>query len=186
MQKRKVFIMGFLKAGTSSLDYTLKKLGYKTAHWKVKEGFVGQLMYKAYNEKKDILYYLKGYNAFTQMDVCYRGINYWPQLKLYKEIYKQYPNALYILNYRNFNNHLRSISKWGDLRKRISTANFKGKNSNKIFEEWIEKHYKNIREFFGDKLNFIEFDIENGNKEKLATFLGVNNIVYVRKNKGKY
>lgn len=42
-----VFLIGFPKGGTSTIDQSLRESGFKTAHWKHDERFIGELIYEA-------------------------------------------------------------------------------------------------------------------------------------------
>lgn len=46
---QRVFALGFPKSGTTTLQRALAATGYSGAHWRVSEGFVGQLMYEGFH-----------------------------------------------------------------------------------------------------------------------------------------
>jgi len=110
---------------------------------------------------------LSEYNVFTQMDVCLpdKNICLFPQSDLFELIYRQYPDALFVLNYRNTFNHVNSICSWGGLKERL-----------RLFDiidlpAFIDDHNEKIRNFFSGKTNFLEFNIESDTNEKLCSFI---------------
>lgn len=182
LPNRKVFIVGFPKSGTSTLQKALEDTGYSSAHWKVEEGFVGQLMYKGLYEKDDPWYYLKRYDSITQGDVCIpsHGINCWPNLdfNVIKKIQEKHPDCLFVLNYRDPRKTVSSMGRWGDMKQRFKKSEIPGlpagSGSDKELEEWIVAHMNKVREFFAGSSNFVEIDIEDESApNKLSEKLGI-------------
>jgi hypothetical protein len=167
---RKIILLGLPKCGLTSFAQTFRDAGYNVAHWKTDNGeYVGELINQAYLEKKHLLHYLPEYNAFTQMDVVDKESGYcvFPTAQFYEQFYEQYPDALFILNYRPVFNHVRSICKWNDLQERLAYFGIIN------LSEWISCHNYTIRNYFKDKPNFIEFNIEKDPIEKISDVLGV-------------
>ncbi|CBV44235.1 tetratricopeptide repeat protein [Halomonas elongata] len=166
---RKVFIIGFPKSGTSTIHKALEKSGYSAAHWKVKEGYVGELMYRGFFDHDDPWHYLEEYEAITQSDVCLPGDgnNCWPNLdfRIIGRIRRLYPDCLFLLNYRDPKKIASSIGRWGDLAERIRVSDIPGLPSGlggqEEIVEWVEKHFEKSRDYFLGDENFLEIDIED-------------------------
>ena len=201
----KIFNLGFPKSGTQSLQHLLRQMGCKSIHWiiskpltainktklvannhwgdKPKPKFsVAQLMQWAKNDGEPALYYFADdINGITQMDYCRKGYCYWPQLIDFKLMEQQYPNALFILMYRNITKHITSINNWYDMRERFINAEIpclpagKGTTDQEL-KIWINAHYKNVTEYFNAnesrKGKLLMYHIENDKVEKLEEFLG--------------
>lgn len=204
MRYNKIFLIGFPKAGTSTFQEAFSRSGLKSAHWLVKEGFVGDLMYRGLNEHNDPWFFLNDYRAVTQGDVCAslrsckkhfkkdskifkdlserhkEYVNYWPQLDfvLIKKMQEQHPDCLFILNYRQPEKIVASIFRWEDLQMRIKKLDIiglpVGRGPKDELHDWITDHYRNVREYFKNKDNFIEVNIEDPQVPiKIAKKLGV-------------
>lgn len=204
-KKDKIFLLGFPKSGTTSFTTLLNNLNYSVGHYTYKTNksthnlndnkYIGELMYKAYNENKNLLYYLQDLDAITQMDVLIPNLDldYIPQIELFKQLYSQYPNANFILNTRPINDLIKSMEKWGNkvfgenLGKRIINSNLYNKSglpkNKEGLYQFIENHYNNVRLFFKNKLRFLEYDIINDNITKLNDFLDVNELSFTHSNK---
>lgn len=143
--------------------------GFRAVHWTDSEGnFVGKLMLEALATGRKLFSFLGGYNVFTQMDVCIpdKNLCFFPQSTLFELLYRQYPQAKFILNYRNTESHVKSINSWGGLRERLRLFDITDLTG------FIEDHNRNIREFFTGRYNFLAFDIESDTQEKLSEFVG--------------
>ena len=161
-----------------SFHRLFEMMSLKSAHWLVDEGYVGELIDKAKSEDKKLFHYLEDFDCMTQMDVCLdENLNFWPQIDLYREIYEQYPEALFVLNKRPAKHILRSFKKWGTVYERIITysaiKNYRGANTDEKILNWIDDHFSDVHEFFRDKENYIEFNIESDSIEALRKPLNI-------------
>jgi hypothetical protein len=166
--KRKVILLGLPKCGLMSFTKTLTDAGYNVAFWKNDKGeYIGELIMKAHSEGKPLFHYLSEYDAFTQLDAIDKDKNIFitPKNVFYKEIYEQNKEALFILNYRDIKHHADSMRSWRDLAYRLAYFGITD------IEGWIEQHNTTIRNYFKDKNNFIEFDIEHDNISKVSKLL---------------
>lgn len=150
--KQKIFVIGFNKCGTTSMDALFKKCKINASH----KGF-----------KTDALQLASKYDAITD------GVHL-----NFQRYYDKYPNALFILNTRPLKNWL--ISRYKHHINRIQ--NFKTYKSwcwppsIERTNNWIktrEQHYKNVKQFFRDKpKQFLIVNIENPGWEiKVAKFI---------------
>src|SRR5690554_1808437 len=107
MTKEKVFVIGFQKTGTTSLETALKILGYRV------HGGDKNLM--KFERSEDLKKYISGvmqtWDAVQDMP--------WPLF--YRELYDLYPNAKFILTHRNPEKWINSVVRYfGSIRNPIN------------------------------------------------------------------
>ncbi|MEY8767062.1 sulfotransferase family protein [Francisella philomiragia] len=86
----KVFVIGLNKTGTTSIEEALRELGYRLGNQADAE-ILNEYVTKG---KYEFLYkYIKTANAFQDVPFSLRNV--------YKLVYKEYPNAKFILTVRN-------------------------------------------------------------------------------------
>eukprot|EP01083_Nonionella_stella_P301958 1038918_1 len=193
----KIFNIGFPKTGTGTLHDLLGQMGCHSVHWSVSPldvqfrrisalnstlaqyRFVGTTMEVAKRHHKPLLHYFRETtNAFTEMNVCLGQICFWPNLIDYPLLNEQYPNALFILMYRNISSHLTSITHFQYLRSMLIEHEipFLPKGIGQTDEQitkWIQGHYHRVTQYFSKfpSDRFIKFDIEHDDVIKLQHFL---------------
>lgn len=192
----RIFVVGFPKCGTSSLQYSLEASGIESLHWADLVNFTdlaGMAIKKAKQQKLPLLTYVNKYRAFTQMETCIdENMCYWPQLLDVPLLEEQYPNSKFIFNDRDVSRWIRSVTHWnagslGNLRTRLTVLDIPGlpkgagaKDSE--LENWYVWHKKKMINHFKGKDNFIVFDIEKDPDVKLGSFLGIDNFNFYHKN----
>ena len=166
----KAFVVGFPKSGTSTIQEACTKSNLKSAHWYGPEGYCGELIYKRYLAGEDPLLDFAAYDVMAQSDVCrpVEGVNFWPNLDiaLLLTIRHYHPECSFILNIRDPDKIISSISRWNNLRKRITQADIIGLPAGYGGEDahlrnWIEGHYRACRSVFGNDKKFVELPIES-------------------------
>lgn len=167
----KLMVIGFPKAGTTSITAALEASGLKPVHWRDSEGrFVGKLIYEDTLAGRDPFERLGAYDCVTQADVCLpgQGLNYWPNLDfaVLARIRERHPDCQFLLNVRAPDKIRASIDKWPNLRNRIVRAAIPGLPAgmgadNGEIIRWIEAHYDACRRFFAADERFFEVDIES-------------------------
>jgi hypothetical protein len=182
-----VMVIGFPKSGTSSMHEAFRRAGMSSAHWKVREGFCGQLIYRDHRDGKNPLQTLGRFRCIAQADVCRPGrehdgesLYFWPQLdfEVLDAMRRFNPELRFILNRRDVGSLIRSISGWGSLRRRLVAAEIPGLPAgagadDAELRDWIEDHYATCLEHFGDSANFLVLDIEAPDaRERLSRFVG--------------
>lgn len=179
----KIILIGFPKSGTSTFQKAFSESGIKSAHLKIENNYIGQLMYEGFEKHNDPLYYTNEFVALTQIDVClpYENINFWPQLnnQILTRIRDLHRNCLFILNYRDPEKIVSSIKAWGTLQERLTNSQIqnlpKGIGNDASLKTWISNHFNSMRELFSGDKNFLEIDIESPNAPNiLATKLGID------------
>jgi hypothetical protein len=166
----KVFCIGDVKTGTTSVSKALSILGYRSVHWprlgvKPKDGWIQ---------------YIKKCNYDAYAD--------WPMIKgeLYQEIDKEIPNSKFILTMRGKESFEKSYVNY------FKGTSWEIKNPQQLKQilQKYEERNKQIIEYFKDKpsqllvMNIIEGD----GWDKLCNFLDkpIPNKPFPNKNKGKY
>lgn len=186
-------VVGFPKTGTTTITRALSTAGWRTAHWRINEGFVGVLIQANIEAGRPAFAGLERYDAVTQADVCLpgRGLNYWPNLDLavLDAIRRDYPDCLFILNTRDPAKTIASMRGWGRMHRRIMLAEVPGLpkgrgRSDAELEQWIQAHYAAVRLRFGGDPRFVEFDIEDpAAREILAAATGLDLVWWGRANR---
>lgn len=178
----KLFVVGFPKSGTSTLQNALTRSGLKSAHWSDPvAGYVGPSMYKRYFRGEDPMTDFADFDAVTQADVTINGSNYWPQLdfSMLRAIQRYHPDCLFTLNYRAPEETAASMIKWADYGERLRSNDIPGlpkrygRNAKEL-ATWIGAHHEALRHFFRDSDHFFEYDIADPKApELLGDRLGI-------------
>lgn len=153
---KKVFCVGWLKTGTSSMGKAIKSLGFKHLGY---DEFVWREWYSK-NHFNKLVNYASFYESFDDLP--------WNKPELYPHLNKAFPNSKYLLTIREpeawfdsligFN---KKLGKPTDLDKGESINQYL--NHNKFYKEQINPE------------NLLEFDIFAGDSiKKLADFLEVS------------
>jgi hypothetical protein len=165
--KQKVFIIGFQKTGTTSLEHALQFLGYRV--------YGGDKNLMKYTNADDLKAYIKKtlytWDAVQDMP--------WPLF--YKELYDVYPEAKYILTIRDTNKWIRSVVTYFaririPLHKKIYGVPC-AEGYEDRYKEVYEQTNSEILNFFKDKPNFLIMEMEkNFNYQTLSGFLNLDEI----------
>lgn len=163
----KVFILGFQKTGTTSLEHALKCLGYRV--------YGGDKNLVKFTEVKNIQAYIKerleDWDAAQDMP--------WPLF--YKELYDVFPDAKFILTKRDTEKWIRSVVRYFasirvPLHKKIYHAPC-AEGYEQRYIEVYEKNNEDIIKFFKDKPNFLVMEIgKNFNYRTLCDFLEIEDV----------
>jgi hypothetical protein len=171
----KIFCIGLNKTGTTSLHAAFQKIGFKSVHFKEKNGTdIKDLILKNWKNGNKLLEGIEQYDAYSDWNSP--STNF-----LFKELDKQYPDSKFILNTRNLEDWLKSREKHV---RRI--PNFKRLQIEHPSNSWfaIDKtvwkkeyfeHHNNVYEYFKERENdLLEFDVTKGDDwDKLCNFLNV-------------
>jgi len=196
-----IFVVGFPKCGTTSLQHALESAGYGAVHcyapkpWgpAAADRFVGHLMVEASAMGLAPLALLPGWvNAVTQMDCWWieevsegpqLARSHFPQVTLLERLAESYPTAKFILNFRDTDSWLRSVATYGPMRQILREAEVPGLPSGEGGEDrelalWFEQHVERVRAYFAqrDPDALMEMRLEEGDevlKARLEGFLGV-------------
>jgi hypothetical protein len=187
----KIFCIGFNKTGTTSLQDLLHSEGLNSGDQQIFE----------YNLNS---YRFGNYSTFTKMiKNDFWGTNLFQDVpfslpNFYKELYKEFPNAYYILTIRNdseewynslINWHLKLFKQIhkpyesfyvhrGWVMNLLTDCYGTPKHdpyNKEILTEVYNKHNQEVREFFKNKHNFIELNLnKESDTTRLSKFLNLN------------
>ena len=177
----KIFVFGYNKTGTMSLEKALTILGYKVFH--TRGGLLKNNMYVfQYNlhMQRDILTGIDCYDCYLDYPI------YEPTV--FSHIVHEYPDAKYISLTRSLDGYVDSVLR--DKIKRIRQGNFDnwnwlGVGEEEVFrnypeyqKEWVKgriqfKHYSNVRFLNKKKIDYLQMNIcdKGDGWEVLCSFL---------------
>lgn len=165
--KHKVFILGFQKTGTTSLEHALQNMGYRVM------GGDHHLM--DFEHKSDLNAYLiknlKSWDAVQDMP--------WPLF--YKELHALYPDAKFILTVRNTEKWIKSvINYFAGIRIPLHQKIYKvpcAEGHESVYKRVYEAHNRDVISFFENKSNFIIMEQgRNFDYDTLCEFLQIEEV----------
>ena len=165
--KQKVFVIGFQKTGTTSLEHALQKLGYRVY------GGDKNLM------KFDNTQELKNYISKTLLSWDVVQDMPWPLF--YKELYELYPDAKFILTIRDTDKWIRSVVNYfASIRIPLHRKIYHvpcAEGHEEAYMSLYDKHNHEVQEFFRDKENFkVMKPGQNFDFSTLCEFLDINEV----------
>ncbi len=165
--KQKVFVIGFQKTGTTSLEHALQFLGYRV--------YGGDKNLMKYSDSEALKAYIKktldSWDAVQDMP--------WPLF--YKELYAVYPDAKYILTIRDTNKWIRSVvTYFASIRIPLHQKIYDVPCAEGHEDRYIERYEKSNRDiiaFFENKPNFLIMEMgKNFNYQTLGAFLSLEDL----------
>lgn len=165
--KQKVFIIGFQKTGTTSLEHALGLLGYR-----VYGGDKNLMKFENCDALKNyIKTTLENWDAVQDMP--------WPLF--YKELFELYPDANYILTTRDSKKWILSVvTYFASIRIPLHQKIYKvpcAEGHEEAYMDTYKMHNAAVNDFFRDKPNFLEMKQgENFDYTTLCQFLKINDI----------
>lgn len=163
----KVFVIGFQKTGTTSMELALEQLGYK-----VVSGVPKLMDFTKDEERKSFVMALMENNDAVQ-DMP------WPLF--YKELYEWFPEAKFILTIRNTESWIKSVVKYfASIRIPLHKKIYQVPCAEGYEERYIEvyeKHNRAVMEYFKDSSNFLVMESgKNFDYDTLCTFLNIPDV----------
>lgn len=164
---QKVFVIGFQKTGTTSLEHALQFLGFRV--------YGGDKNLMKYTNSEDLKAYIKktleSWDAVQDMP--------WPLF--YKELHDLYPDAKFILTKRDTDKWIRSVVNYfASIRVPMNKTIYKvpcAEGYEKEYKTIYDKHNDSVLDFFKGKANFIIMEQgKNFNYETLCNFLKIENV----------
>lgn len=165
--KQKVFVIGFQKTGTTSLEHALQFLGYRV--------YGGDKNLLKFDDQVKLSDYIK--NLLVNWD----AVQDMPWPLFYKELYELYPDAKYILTLRPTDKWIRSVVKYfASIRVPMHRKIYNVPCAEGHEETYISvynKHNEDVKRFFQNKDNFIIMEQgQNFNYKTLCDFLELDDI----------
>lgn len=166
----KVFGIGLLKTGTTTLGYCLKALGFNhyDTPWPLRIQMLEESLQNDFSTIREVI---EGFDSFEDI----------PWFSVYKTIDKEYPNSKFVLTVRKDANtwldslKYHSICAAPDLRhtRKILFGYPYPHKREAYFIDCYERHIREAREHFKKRNNFLEVCWESGNGwVELCRFLG--------------
>lgn len=163
----KVFIIGFQKTGTTSLELALQRLGYRV--------YGGDKNLLKFLDTKELHTYIKT----TLLD--WDAVQDMPWPLFYKELLGLFPEAYFILTVRDPQSWIRSVVQYFASIRNPLHQKIYGVPCAEGFEssylEVYQQHNEEVQVFFGDNPHFLVMDMKkNFNYETLCGFLNIQEI----------
>ena len=170
--EKKIFVIGFNKTGTKTINEFFKLSGVPSLHWG--KGAIAIMMKNRYKKGLKLLNekYYNNYILFSDMEY-HMDLNY-AHVTYYKILEKQYPEAKFILNIRNVDNWIRSRNNHLNGKYASDLMKLYKLNMSQLNEKWrqeFEEHIDDVKSYFSDKIGkLVVYDIENDDVDKLINF----------------
>lgn len=167
------------RTATKSFHELFRASGYKSFHYSCADVVTGEPIILAtemlnnLQSYKHVLHRMTNASAYSDMfwhreDVWIDGV------KMYRELYNQFPDAYFILQTRDMYHWLLSKKnhKDGDyIRRCMQYHNLSMDEMLTWFENDRNEHEANVRKFFENKTNLLEFNIDIDDISKFIDFL---------------
>lgn len=144
-KKDKVFIIGFHKTGTTSLETALERLDYRV--------YGGDKNLLKLEDRNDLLQYIE--KTLDNWDV----VQDMPWPLFYRELTELYPDAKFILTLRKTGAWIDSVVRhWGSMRVPLHRKIYGvpcAEGHEDVYVKTYENHNKEVLKFFGNKSNFL-------------------------------
>ncbi|WP_264874443.1 glycosyltransferase family 2 protein [Vibrio agarivorans] len=167
LRELRIFQIGFNKSGTASIFHYLQGEGLASVHWD--SGKLSKKIKHNYEHDISLLSGYEGFQVFTDIEhreadnsAFYSGEVY------FRDLDKQYPGSIFILNFRNIDKWISSRINHPDYLSR--TMRSSGMNESQVVEFWKRRYHGHISEvidYFKDKDNLIILDLDHDDDEKL-------------------
>jgi len=179
-ERRKLFFIGFNKCGTTSLHRLMSRSGYSSVHWELPGGrFIAPTLFWNHQLGRPLLTGMERHDTFSDMyyqtEACCLEGNF-----LFRELHRQYPRALFVLNTRDREKWIQSrirhapASNGGQLVKRVQKM--LGTSEESVLQAWRDQwdaHHTAVTDYFRDFPDqLFRFHLEEDKIEPLAEWVG--------------
>lgn len=179
VERKRIFQIGFNKCGTASIHRYFLSNKINSVHWDSNK--LAARIFDNHKKGKNLLLGLDDYDAFTDMELITDQEMRYVAPELFKELYYQNPNSLFIFNDRD-------LDKWIESRNNHVGGNYVKKaqkilglnNIYEVNESWKRDYYehkKAVLDFFEGKDNFLYYKIDEHSNKMLGSFLKINGFV---------
>ncbi|KPA10689.1 hypothetical protein MHK_009104 [Candidatus Magnetomorum sp. HK-1] len=167
---KRIYQIGFNKAGTKSLCYYLEKNGIPTIHYD--KGKLSSTIIRNAKAGRPLFYEYEAFQGFTDMEhMTDNGQQRYASEEFFEQMYNEDPDGLFILNVRPIVDWINSRAKHGRYLIRAMEAH--NKTEEEIFAMWREEfitHVEKVSRFFAGKDNFLMFDLSKHDGQYLTDF----------------
>ena len=169
-----IFQIGFNKCGTASIHYFLQRSGLQSLHWL--RGILARVMSGRIDANEDPIQDFPNAIGFTDM-IAFGARKLIEPYKRFDYLHEWYPEGLFVLNTRDREKWIASRLSHvaGNIPLSASYARFFKMSETEVPDFWRaewDTHHALVREFFAGAPNFLEFDIEKDDPQKLVSFIG--------------
>jgi len=181
----KIVNLGLPKTGTTTLARALKVAGFRVADHRIrarqtdsprlKNAFVGDLLYQGYFQAGDPAEYFEDFTALTEISCLRQGRSLWPQMdfNLIDAIRKHHPKVRFLASRRDSWDLSQSMLAWSDLGvQRLPASDIPGlpagygETTNQRIK-WIDGHYAHLNVIFAGDPAFLEYDVTDPNARNI-------------------
>jgi len=180
-QDRFIFIVGFNKTATKSLNKLFQRAGFPTIHHGLTDKKLAPAMMENMLNKQKIFHgFDRKFRVFSDMSLTegfldIQGQVYFPIMD------RDYPGSLFLFNHRPIANWIRSRTNHVSKKPPHSLLDryrmlYQTDDVEQIARLWtaeFEDHRRRLRAYFGDAPNYLELDIETDDvPARLSAFVG--------------
>lgn len=171
--RAKIFVIGFNKTGTTSIDAFFQSYGFRTLHWKFGDKYLAQEIAFNVGKSSFILAGIDNFDVYSDFtfvsdDKAIEANSY------FKELHSTFPNAFYVLNTRSMEGWILSRLRHPKFAERYTKA--LGMSIIDLVAYWEKlkvSRESEIRGYFMGNERFVEFNIEKETFHELAEKLGL-------------
>ncbi|MAE89927.1 MAG: hypothetical protein CMI67_10115 [Pelagibaca sp.] len=181
MSDKKIFFIGLNKTGTTSLHHLLDASGVSSVHWKIpaRPVFLGKTIYRNFSAGLPLLHGMDQFVGYSEFTFTNNEIHL-DGTRLFRQLHAEYPTSYFILNTRDKDRWIASRANhfsdtYGMYIDRFKKClNLPEEAVKDLWAAHYDEHLANVREFFSDKPNFLEFDIETDPPENIASLVAAD------------
>ncbi|KAL7476128.1 hypothetical protein ACHAW6_002007 [Cyclotella cf. meneghiniana] len=186
--------LGFPKIGSSSLHSFFGCAGYRSAHYRCSPTLrCAECIQQSIAARLPPLHNCILAEVYSQIDDGSHG-NF-PQIEYLEELVRGYPNATFLLPFRNMNHWYRSLRKWHKNDTRMDEdlmladiPGFRSGNGRTVheFSEWFCKHVTRVRDMVSrfPSHSLVEIDLEDNvsTRQRMSDIFDVDATCWGRAN----
>lgn len=176
----RVVAVGFNKCGTRAFAELFRKAGHPAVHHKVRDRFliprrIGMVMRKNLSEGRKVFDSVDGYTFYCDLIIS-DGKDVWDGATAFREILRDYPDSILILNLRDREAWIRSRMRHGhgEFAKREMAARGLSRVEDLTGQwraEW-DQHVAAVRHFMRDRPEqFLEYNLDTDTPDMLVSRL---------------
>jgi hypothetical protein len=173
VEPNKIFVIGFNKTGTTSIDAFFQSYGFRTLHWKTGDKNLARQIEINVKRSDFILAEIDNFDVYSDFTYvsdaqAIEGNSY------FRELHVAFPDAFFVLNTRSMEGWILSRLRHPNFAERYSSA--LDTSVIDLVAYWQDLKVSReleIRQYFMGNERFVEFDIEEETFHELAEKLGL-------------
>lgn len=169
--KKKIFVIGLNKSGTTTLHRFFESNGLKSAHWDHRGINIAATVALNLSKGRPALSSIDQFHAYS--DMCFHTNVAWIEgAEFFKQFEAEYPDAYFIFNYRDVEKFLKSRSQHPEeLQRAMAYWNCSAQEVLAIWREYFHKHKAKVLSHFQNNPRFLAFDIEKDDPQAIVDLL---------------